>query len=223
MSPATTGVMVALLLPAVQAAREAARRMQCMNNEKQIILALHNYHAVHDELPPIFTVDKDGNLLHSWRVLILPYLEQGELFEDIRLDEPWDSEYNRQFHGRCPSVYQCPSQRNDPTSGLCDYSVVMGKETAFFDEHPKSFGDITGGTSNTVCIVERKKPINWMDPLNEITFEEALVGINAEDGKVGSRHTGGINAALFDGSIQFSSNAIDDDVWKALLTIDADL
>ncbi len=208
---------IALLLPAVQAAREAARRMQCTNNEKQIMLAMHNYHDARKELPPIFTVDKDGNLLHSWRVLLLPYIEQGELYEQIRLDEPWDSEYNKQFHERCPSVYQCPSSRHD--SGLCDYSVIMGEETAFFDEHAKSFGDITDGLSNTICIVERAEPINWMDPLNEITFEEALEGINEEDGKVGSRHTRGINVGMFDGSVQFISNTIDENVWKALLTI----
>ncbi len=210
---------IALLLPAVQAAREAARRMQCTNNEKQIILAMHNYHDAHNELPPIFTVDKDGNLLHSWRVHLLPYIEQGELYDRIRLDEPWDSEYNKQFHEQCPSVYQCPSRGQDPASGLCDYSVIMGEETAFFDEHAKSFADITDGASNTICVVERAEPINWMDPLNEITFEEALEGINEEDGKVGSRHTRGINVGMFDGSVHFVSDTIDENVWKALLTI----
>ena len=216
---APTGIAVALLLPAVQAAREAARRMQCANHLKQIGLALHNYHAVHQTLPPIFTVDKDGNLLHSWRVLILPFMEQQTLYDQIRLDEPWDSEYNKQFHNRCPAVYQCPSQQDKSESGLCYYSVIMGKETAFFDEHSKNFASISDGTSNTVCVVERKEPINWMDPLNEITFEEALEGINTPDGKVGSRHTQGINALLFDGSVQYISNTIVADTWKALLTI----
>ncbi|MCL2304208.1 MAG: DUF1559 domain-containing protein [Planctomycetaceae bacterium] len=218
--PAPVGVMIALMLPAVSAAREAARRMQCVNNEKQILLAMFNYHDVYDRLPPIFTVDKDGNLLHSWRVLLLPFLEQNELYEQIRLDEPWDSEYNKQFHSRCPCVYRCPSHGIAPDSGGCSYSVIMGEETAFFDEHSRNFDDIKDGMSNTICLVERKEPINWMDPLNEITFEEALVGIDEKDGKVGSRHSGGINAGLLNATVTFISNTIDADVWKALLTID---
>ena len=216
---APTGIAVALLLPAVQAAREAARRMQCTNNLKQIGLALHNYHDVYETFPPIFTVDEDGNLLHSWRVQLLPFMEETGLYDQIRLDEPWDSEYNKQFHSRCPAVYQCPSHQDKSESGLCYYSVIMGKETAFFDEHAKNFASISDGTSNTVCVVERKEPINWMDPLNEITFEEALEGVNAADGKIGSRHTRGINTLLFDASVRFISDTIADDTWKAILTI----
>ncbi len=101
-----TGMSVALLLPAVQQARNAARRMQFMNNMKQLGLATLNYESKHRTYPPLFSVDEDGKPLHSWRVLILPYLGQQELYDQIRLDEPWDSEWNSQFHNDCPVVYK---------------------------------------------------------------------------------------------------------------------
>ena len=85
-----TPVLIALLLPAVQSAREAARRAQCVNNIKQIMLAMHNYHSANNSFPRDIT-DKNGKPLLSWRVAILPYVEQGVLFDKFKLDEPWDS------------------------------------------------------------------------------------------------------------------------------------
>ncbi|GHT14216.1 hypothetical protein FACS1894170_11020 [Planctomycetales bacterium] len=118
------GVQLALLLPAVSAARGAAMRMQCANHEKQIMLAIHNYHDVYNGLPPLYTVDDDGKPLHSWRVLILPFIEHSDLYEKIHLDEPWDSEYNKQFHDQVISVYRCPSRPLTP--GTCTYSAIAG-------------------------------------------------------------------------------------------------
>jgi len=89
------GILVALLLPAVQSAREAARRAQCSNNLKQIALAFHNYHDTYRTFPPAYIPDEDGNPKHSWRVLILPFLEQRALYEQYNFDEPWDSPNNR--------------------------------------------------------------------------------------------------------------------------------
>ncbi len=221
---ATGGVAVALLLPAVQASREAARRMQCSNHEKMMLLAFHNYHDTQNKLPPLHSVDEEGKPLHSWRVLILPYIEEQELYEQIALDEPWDSEYNKQFHKKMPAIYKCPSSASGV--GECDYSVVVGKETVFRSGKQYDFSAITDGTSNTLAIVERKEPINWMDPTHELTFDDVCKGIVTKIGDktgekekvVGSYHPGGVNVALFDGSVRFVSNTIDLKVWKALLT-----
>jgi len=101
------GVFVALLLPSV-GSRPASKRMQCFNNLKVIGLALHNYHDKFGTFPPAYTVDQDGTPLHSWRTLLLPYLEEEQLYAQIRLDEPWDSIHNRQFADVQLSVYSCP-------------------------------------------------------------------------------------------------------------------
>ena len=85
------GILLALLLPAVQAAREASRRMECSNNLKQISLAMHSYHDVYGSLPPAYTIDEEGRRLHSWRTLLLPYLEAGQIYEQLDLSQPWDS------------------------------------------------------------------------------------------------------------------------------------
>jgi len=218
-------VLVFLLLPAIPSAREAARRMQCSNNMKQIAIAFQNYHGDHGHLPPAYTVDEDGKPLHSWRVLILPYIEQKELFGQIRLDEPWDSEHNRQFHAKVPSVFQCPSARlpdivHVPAPTGSFYSVVYGAETAFTGSHPTKFEDMAGGTSNTIVLVERRTPVNWMDPSREITFETAIKGINVDAMGISSYHPGVVLAAFGDGAVRSISESVDKELMRALLTLD---
>ena len=91
--------------------RGSAARSQCINNLKQIGLAMHNYHDQHKSFPPAYTVDKAGKPLLSWRVLILPYLEQNALYKEFHLDEPWDSPHNRTLIDRMPPTYRCPSEQ----------------------------------------------------------------------------------------------------------------
>lgn len=87
-------VIVGLLLPATRRARPAVYRMHCSNNLKQISLALHNYEETYRSFPPAWTVDENGNRLHSWRTMILPYLEQKPLYDSIDLSKPWDDPAN---------------------------------------------------------------------------------------------------------------------------------
>ena len=212
------GVFIALMLPAMHGGREAARRMMCTNLEKQLALAFHNYHDAYQTLPPAYTTDESGNPLHSWRVLILPYIEQSALYAAIRLDEPWDSEYNRQFHNVMISAFKCPSHPNTSFDENCCYSVVVGEHTVFPGAESVSFGQITDGLSNTLAIVERKNPVCWMDPTCELTLDEILAqgGPNKGSGGLGSYHTGGVNMALCDGSVTFVSDTINLETLKNL-------
>jgi hypothetical protein len=216
---AAVGIGVALLLPAVQASREAARRMQCTNHLKQIALAFHIYHDSYGALPPLYTVDENGKPLHSWRVLILPQIEQLRLYEKIRLNEPWDSEYNKQFHTAIIDTYRCPSCAESQQSGLCNYSAIAGQVLSpakkANEMKGNGFATITDGTSNTFAVVEVKKPFCWMDPTADITLDELVKGINKSDAKAGSNHPGGANVAIFDGSVHFISNSILSETLKA--------
>ena len=209
---ATAGVGAALLLPAIQAAGQSGKRVQCVNNLKQIILAFHTYHDTMAALPPLYSVDKDGKPLHSWRVLILPWIEQAALYDAIRLDEPWDSEYNKQFHNVIVSQYSCPSNALCKPGEACNYVVVAGEAfvPAVKDRKGKhTFAVVSDGTSNTLAVIEVKEPFCWMDPTADIELEDLAVGINAEDGRCGSFHRGGCNAARFDGSVLFIPETVD--------------
>jgi len=192
------------------------QQRQCSKKIKLIGLALHNYHDTHNAFPPLYTVDKDGKPLHSWRVLILPYLEQTALYEQIRLDEPWDSAHNKQFHDKMPVVYQCPE---NPGKGCC-YSVIAGQGFAPSREASRWTGmnlsGISDGTSNTLAIIEVKQPFCWMDPTADVTLDELEKGINK--GRVGSFHSGGCNVGFFDGATRFLPETIDTKILRALGT-----
>ena len=188
--------------------RVAGHRAQCINDMRCIALALLNYESTHGCFPPVYTTDADGQPLHSWRVLILPYLEQTPLYEAIRLDEPWNSPHNTAFHRESIRIFQCPSMDYRP--GECAYSVIVGPGTVFEEDGQSiSVDDITNGTANTILLVERAVPLDcWMDPTREITLDEAKKGVDVSSDGIGSRHPGGTNAAFCDSSVRFLINTI---------------
>ncbi len=190
-----------LMLPATGAAREAFRRTECGDNLKRIAIAMLLYEREHGTLPPALTVDPDGKPLHGWRVLLLPYLGEEELAAKLRLDEPWDSEHNRQFHETTPAVYQCPSSaRAAKADGGTHYSVILGEETMFGTDGQGRRLDEFGPW--TMMVVERKTPVCWMRPDAEITQEEAEKGIDCSPDGIGAPHTRCHNVAYRTGRVE---------------------
>src|SRR5438067_5365944 len=121
-------ILVALLLPAVQAAREAARRMQSSNHLKQLALAMQNYHDVYQCFPPAVVTDADGKPLYSGRVLLLPYLDEQTLYGQFDRSQAWDSPANLPLTQKAPSVFLDPSAPRG-VAGQTDYVFVTGKGT----------------------------------------------------------------------------------------------
>ena len=174
MACACSGILVALLLPAVQQARTAARVAQSTNHMKQIALALHNYHDEYGSFPPAYTKDANGQPLHSWRVLILPYLEQGMLYERFNLEEPWDSPANQAAAGTMPAIYSSPFLETSGAGDHTPYVAIAGPNTVINTESPMSFSDVTVGASNTVMVVEdMANPVVWTQPV-DLSPEEFL-------------------------------------------------
>jgi hypothetical protein len=210
---ATTGVLVGLLLPAVQAAREAARRAQSLNNLHQISLAMHNHLASFNTFPPRAICDKQGKPLLSWRVQVLPYLDQDALYRAFHLDEPWDSEHNKKLIAAMPAIYRNPSSAAPP--GMANYLAVSGKGLMFDGAEGRKLAEITDGMANTIMVVEANddRAVTWTKPEDwQCDPQRPLAGL-------GSAHPGGFGAAFADGSVHFIAKSIDPKTFYALLTI----
>jgi|GEM_PF-3368421 len=196
---------------------------RCTNNIKAIMLAMHNYHDSNNCFPPVYTVDADNKPLHSWRVALLRYLDpnKSEFYKKIRLNEPWDSEWNKQFHDQCPDAFQCPTMTADEKkAGMTAYSFVVGKDTyPMTSKRPFGLIHITDGSSNTVCVVECKTPVCWMCPDQGLKQEDVFRGVTGDQSVIGLRHNNSFNTGYFDGSVRNIKTDITNDVWKAILTI----
>ncbi len=210
---ATTGVLISLLLPAVQAAREAARRSQSQNNLKQIGLAFHNHHDTFKELPPRAIADPSGKPLLSWRVKLLPFLEEKALYDQFHLDEPWDSQHNKQLLAQMPAVYARPGSKAAP--GMTVYLAPVADGTIWNAGKAISFAAIRDGTSNTIAVVEAADgaAVPWTKPDDwQVDPSDPLKGVR-------DSRPGGFQALILDGSVRFLANSLDPAVFKALLTM----
>lgn len=202
-----------LLMPAIQQTRDAAKRTQSANNLKQIGIALHNYHDVHRRFPPAVLLGKDnrgGAHVHSWRVALLPFLGQEELYRQYRFDEPWDSPHNRKITSQAPAVFRNPAESSTTNAS---YFAVIGEHTAFADKDGIALTQIVDGVSNTIAVVEAKRAIHWANPKDiEYDFTGSL--------DLGGYHSGGFHALICDGACRFISSAASKATLEDLLKID---
>jgi len=214
-SIAVIGILVALLLPAVQAAREAARRNQSMNNLKQFMLALLNYEATHGHFPPHASYTNDGKPLLSWRVQILPFIEQQQLYAQFKQDEPWDSPHNKKLVSMMPQIFLTPNSLLKATDGKSNYVAPVG-DGLIFDGTGQGtkLRTITDGTSNTIALVEvnDSEAVIWTKP-DDWEYNPA----NPKQGLGGVR-PGVFLAAFCDGHVVPIADLIDDETLKALFT-----
>lgn len=192
----------------VRSAYRASDRLVCVTNLKQLGFALLAYQQEHGALPPAFTVDASRKPLHSWRVLVLPYLgdDAKALFEKIRLDEPWDSDYNKQFHGQIPNVFRCPI---DGAADKTPYSVILGGNGPFDEsgkgKNVRELRKQNGVETNVLAmVVERLQPICWMKPDAELTAQDCLEAVDGkENAPFGGRHSEGVNYCDAAGGVHF--------------------
>jgi prepilin-type processing-associated H-X9-DG protein len=191
--------------------RNSGSRALCINNLKQIELALFNYESAHGFFPPRVHRDRQGRPLLSWRVLILPYLDQYELFLRFHLDETWDSPHNRDLIGSMPSIFACPTQANWIRNQTV-YQVLDGPGTFLDSSGPTRLSQLSDGPGQTIAIVESPVPVPWSSP-EDFPFrtDQPFPGWEAT-------HPGGINCSFVDGSVRFFKATIHESVLKALAT-----
>ena len=224
----TTAVSVGLLLPAVQKVREAAGRMTGQNNLKQIGLAMHVYHDANGRFPSAGQFDPKlgqnvpptAKPLLSWRVALLPYLDEDALYRQFKLDEPWDSEHNKKLIEKMPKVYTTPLAVAPP--GETYYKVFVGTGDGavwpmFELRRGRSMVAITDGTSNTIMVIEGGDPVIWTKP-EDIVYDPKKPLPN-----LGLPGQPGVNVVMGDGSVRFLVlDALPEKQIRAMITANGD-
>jgi hypothetical protein len=199
---------------------EARDRIQSSNNLHQLALGLHNIHSVYGHLPPPAICSlKDGKPLLSWRVVLLPYVEQDQLYKQFKLDEPWDSEHNKKLLPLMPKVFEARGS-SPPKQDSTHFQAVVGKgaawelvpdAAAFLGAKGQTFTSFTDGTSNTIILVEAADAVPWTKP-------EDIVYDPQRTPRLGGLFKGGFHAAFADGRVSYLRLDADPAMLRAAFT-----
>ena len=232
---AIIGILVALLLPAVQAAREAARRMSCSNNLRQIGIGLHNYHDTLSSFPigaleMRYLRNPDGSLRYpngvqiAWSALLLPFIEQTPLHDTIDFGKAFDGPENADAAATVLPIYICPTVPRDSPRvqgrGAIDYGGIYGERITSRNDPPKGtmlytkviqIADIKDGTSNTLIVAEDSgwEDGQWINGLNLFDQAYPINDAPSFENDIGSEHPGGALALFCDGSVRFLAETMD--------------
>jgi prepilin-type N-terminal cleavage/methylation domain-containing protein/prepilin-type processing-associated H-X9-DG protein len=241
---AVIGLLIALLLPAVQAAREAARRLGCSNNLHQIGIGMHGYHDSNRHFPPgaiemrsLTSLSRFKARQIAWSALLLPYVEQKGVYSLLDLTKPFDNAANAKAAANVLPLYLCPSvPRTSPlvqNRGACDYGGIMGQtlqtsdtmqDGVMIDKEPQSgyiaIKDIPDGTPYTLMVSEDAAWADgqWINGQNVFVVSWPINTPPNNDNEIRSKHRGGANGLFCDGSARFLSEEMDRDTLKGICT-----
>ncbi|HEV3418374.1 MAG TPA: DUF1559 domain-containing protein, partial [Pirellulales bacterium] len=184
-------------------------------NLKRIALAMHSYSDAQGHFPAAAICDPQGKPLLSWRVAILPYLGQQNLYKQFQLDQTWDSLANKRLLPRMPAVYRSPFGKPLGEFNRTTMLVPVGTKFAFFGQHGRKLADFTDGLSQTILVVEAApdRAVQWTKP-DDLAIDES----DPSAGLFGERD-GGFMAAMADGDVKFIPQAASKRALRALFTI----
>ncbi len=194
--------------------RSAAAQSRTQNNLKQLGLGMHNFlDATGGGFPAAAICDKDGKPLLSWRVAVLPYIEQDKLYKQFKLDEPWDSDHNKKVLENNPMPPQYLLEGvSKPGENTTYFRVFAGNGALFEMTKPTKIRDVTDGTSNTILIATAATAVAWTKP-EALDFDP-----KGDMKKLMMLDNEGCNVALADGSVRFLMSTIKAETLKALIT-----
>jgi hypothetical protein len=189
------------------------------NNLKQIVLAFHNHNDAYTKLPSDI-LDKDGKPLLSWRVAILPFVEEAKLYEQFKMDEPWDSPNNKKLIEKMPKLYA--PVRVKAKAGETFYQIFMSEsnkadtDRALYAEHKPRYmiGNIPDGTSNTGLVFEAGEPVIWSKPA-DLPFDA-----KKPLPKLGGLFDGEFHVGFCDGSVSLFKKDADEKELKSFIIPD---
>jgi prepilin-type processing-associated H-X9-DG protein len=198
------------LIPEITQARGAAQNMQSQNNLKQLALGMLNYESARKHFPPAVLYGPDGKTPYSWRVALLPYMEQKALYDQYRFDEPWDGPNNRKLLTMMPRQFRCPTEPAN-SQNAC-YFALTGPGTLFDGKEGTRMKEIRDGTSNTLMLVEAKRDIPWTKP-EDIPYDP-----DQPLPKLGGFFQGKFNFTFADGSVRTLLDTINEKAFRSLIT-----
>lgn len=228
-------VLLGMSLPDFLEGREQARRAICNNGIRQIVAALHVDAMAKRRLPQAIIRDSQGRPLHSWRVSLLPHIDENSIYEAYDWSQPWNGTMNRGIVAKPIDILECPS---DPSANLntprTNYFAIVGLKTAWPEDRGHALSEITDGLGETILLLEAVGlNIAWGEP-RDLTFDEAVVLLSdPTSGQAvheGHQSPGfsfyregipGVHAAFADGAVRFLPVPLPEEMAKALLTANA--
>lgn len=215
---AELAIMTSVLRPVMTSAQASAFQARSSNNMRQLLLGCHNHADRHGHFPPASNyeyVDDTGQTKrskhpHSWRIDMLPWIGQEELWKLYRFEEPWDSDANKRLLGLMPEAFRHPMDRQD--SSNTSYFAITGPETVFAGEAGAKFIDIRDGLSNTILLVEAKRSVPWTKP-EDISYAQ-----DRPLEKMGGWFDGLFVAGFADGHISVFTEPVDETTLRAMFT-----
>lgn len=191
-------VMLYGLWPTFKGIKERRDAINCMSNLQRIAIALNAYASDHGTYPTPVVTDAAGKPLYSWRVLLLPYLDEVNLYASFKLNEPWDSINNAPLVAMCPAVYISPASLGNTSQS--SYVLITGPGTIFPSTGPLKPAQISDGQSQTLLVVETDNTFNeWSKPFDiDIAKLNLRIGASGTH-KIGGTHSEGATAVFADG------------------------
>ena len=186
------GVVALIAIPGVSRVRMSAQRANSQNNLRQLGIAIHNYHDTYQEFPPAVVKDANGKPLYSGLVLLLPFMEQQNIYQQFDQSKAWDDPVNRNASRQMIPAFTNPAS-TDNRMGHSDYMLVGGPNAILSETGKNTFANILDGTSNTIMAVEVgsgntleswAQPVTW-DPSKPFTGPDpTMVNVLFGDGSV---------------------------------------
>jgi len=220
---AALAVFLATLMMEEYTGLRRGRGNRCLSQMRNISLALQTNATEHDgQLPPAYIADADGRPMHSWRVLLLPYLgDDGRaLYEQYNFDEPWNGPNNSKLADQIPEIYHCIDDNDNP-HGCTSYVAIVGPRTLWPGPEPRALDRVPDGAVNALLIVEvHKSGIHWMEP-RDLHIGQMAMSVNPTAGQgISSPHKGGANVMFADGHGTLLSDDIKPELLRQLIDID---
>jgi hypothetical protein len=216
-----TAILSGVLVPAARQVSQSSQRRACEDNLRQISMAMQRYHDQHGHFPPAYVADESGKPMHSWRVLLLPYLGQQALYAQYDMKLPWDDPKNRLVAAQMPDVYGCHSDPDTFRLLETSYVVLTGEATMFPGAKHTARVNLVDGASQTILVVEAAGcGIGWTEPRDLDVKGARLLINNRRNPTIASKHADGANVIMADGNVYYLHDGTPQDVLTELSTID---